>query len=194
MNRRLPRIALIAVLLLSTLVVLQMSGGTAAPNSMAQGVSCDDALATQTAALSTPVAASSAAPGPDVVPWVSYRSQTVTTDEVEGVPETLTLVISIQQSVEFSPGEMTGDSIIQIDSGTVTVEACGEIDLAVRHEGSNDVIVLEPGSDAELEPGSTIFVPAGGLYRITTADTQASFTLIGTGTFVLRGLCGGTGC
>jgi hypothetical protein len=194
MNVRLSRFALIAVLLFSTLVVLQMSEGTAAPNAQAPAISCDDALATRTAALATPAAASSAAPGPEVVPWVSYRSQTVTTDEVEGVPETLTLVISIQQSVEFSPGEMTGDSVIHIDSGTVTVEACGDIQLAVRHAGSNQITVLAPGSKATLQPGSSIFVPQGGIYRITTEDSQASFTIIGTGTFILRGLCGGAGC
>jgi hypothetical protein len=186
MNRRLSRFVLIGILLLSALVTMQLPGDVSNSGALAQGSGCGAGESAPDAALATPQS--------EIHPWVESRSESVVADDEGGLTETKTLVVILPAGGDFTPGPMTGDAVIRIDSGTVMLEACGDKSLAVHDGQTGEIQVVAPGTPIEVAAGSSIFVPAGGSYSLSTEGAPATFTLTAMGTFMLRVLCGGAGC
>lgn len=175
MNYRIPRLALLVVLLVSMVGVFHGSG--AIPRFvLAQNDPCENLKGLHDSE-ETPLAdvgvGSTDAQGENYIVESVFQ---VSDNGDPSIAQTL-IQLSLYQNGEVSVFP-NGTAIIRVDSGSVVLQNCsdGKV-MSVQLPGSPELVSVEPGQSQEVEQGGAILVNTGDIYYVTDkteGDVEAS--------------------
>jgi hypothetical protein len=170
MNRRLPRITLLVIWLVSMLVVSQ--GGGISPGLVrAEGESCglyqsgEEITETDIPPVGTP-----------------DETGSFQVDSVYEAPkdDDLPFGQTLIQLTLFPEGEVSvlsnGNSIIRVDSNEVTLWNCGETDIDILSPGSNEPVPVKPGEHGAIQAGQAIIVDGQDVFYLSQGNADALST------------------
>lgn len=167
MNRRIPRVALLVVMLLSMLVVFQGAGNTTTGLAQDEPSSCDFYFAGESV-----TEQSIPAPG------TTDESGSFQVDSVFQAPkdEDLPFGQTLIQFTLFADGEVSllspGNSIIRVDSSEVTVWNCGETTIAILNPDGSTAEAVEPGQHGVIGTDHAIIVGPKDIYYLTQGNAD----------------------
>lgn len=177
MNRRIPRLALFVVLLVSMLGIFAGGGGVPSFDRVMAQDSCGKTASTSDA---TPEAidpnSATGQPGEDFD--IVYSAVTTQdTNDPNSAPKSLTQLL-LHFGTDFI-AYSDDDTILHVDEGNLLLNVCGDPEtskVVVLHgkTGEFDTITSESAPDTPLEAGDIIFIDAQDAYYLTAVEQSGS--------------------